>query len=261
MQLGKISLLLTDGASYAIKAGKVLSQTISGLKHVTCVFHGLHNLAETIREVNWRVDKLISFLKSSLVKNREKQNLFSNTTGICLPSWPVLTRWGTWMICAEWIFQNFIKIKNFVKILSEKYDTTANKSAWSNINHENLTDEINLVHSLKFIPDAILELESEKLSTEEQGNILKVVKEKLHPYPLYLERFIQILDRNPDIEFFLKFSLLKSNDEEKHYGFVPLTTVSVERSFSKYKDILTDKRKKLTIENLEKYLFIYFNKE
>ncbi len=41
---------------------------------------------------------MLSFLKNSLVKNREKQILKKDTTGITLPKWPVLTGWGTWLI-------------------------------------------------------------------------------------------------------------------------------------------------------------------
>ncbi len=39
----------------------------------------------------------------------------------------------------------------------------------------------------------------------------------------------------------------------------PLTTVNVERFFSKHRDILRDKRKSFSVENLDKFLFIYYN--
>lgn len=39
--------------------------------------------------------------------------------------------------------------------------------------------------------------------------------------------------------------------------FAPLTSVSVERSFSAFKMILSDKRQRLTVENLEKILVVY----
>ncbi len=57
----KITILLSDAAPYKIKTRKLLSQAIPKLKHVTYLCHGLHNLCETIREENWRVDKLICF--------------------------------------------------------------------------------------------------------------------------------------------------------------------------------------------------------
>lgn len=41
------------------------------------------------------------------------------------------------------------------------------------------------------------------------------------------------------------------------FKFAPITSVSVERSFSAFKMILTDKRHSLTVENLEKILIIY----
>ena len=45
------------------------------------------------------------------------------------------------------------------------------------------------------------------------------------------------------------------------FRFVPLTSVAVEQSFSKFKNLLDDKRTNLTIENIEKLLILYFNKE
>ncbi len=72
-RLQHIKLLLTDAAPYAIKAGKMLKCIIPKLYHLTCVCHALHNLSETIRDTNQNVDKIITFLKRSLVKNKENQ--------------------------------------------------------------------------------------------------------------------------------------------------------------------------------------------
>ncbi len=74
--LQKIRLLLSDGAPYAIKTGKVLKELIPNLKHITCICHALHNLAETIRDQNKIVDDAVVFLKRSLLKNRTKKSIF-----------------------------------------------------------------------------------------------------------------------------------------------------------------------------------------
>ncbi len=256
-----IILLLTDAAPYAIKTGKLLQQLMPNLRHVTCICHGLHNLCETIRGINFNVNDLISFLKNSLVKNKEKQILLKDTTGLTLPKWPVVTRWGTWLIFASWIFDNFEMIKKFIFVLTEKFDTDTNKRAYENINSKEFENEIRIVNSLKFTSDAIFELESEKLSTEQQINILVNVSKKLENYEIYQIRFQKILDRNPSLNCFMDFDVLKCREEEKYLVFVPLTTVEVERSFSKFNDLLSDKRKKMTMENLEKYLIVYFNQK
>lgn len=41
--------------------------------------------------------------------------------------------------------------------------------------------------------------------------------------------------------------------------FAPITSVDVERSFSSYKTILSDRRHNFTEDNLEKYLFVNLN--
>jgi len=45
-------------------------------------------------------------------------------------------------------------------------------------------------------------------------------------------------------------------DDLIHYKFAPISSVDVERSFSKYKHILTDRRKRFLFENLKKVLII-----
>ncbi len=56
-----IKLLLSDRAPYALKAGTLLKDVIPGLKHVTCLCHALHNLAESIRASAKTVNKIVSF--------------------------------------------------------------------------------------------------------------------------------------------------------------------------------------------------------
>jgi hypothetical protein len=40
-----------------------------------------------------------------------------------------------------------------------------------------------------------------------------------------------------------------------HYKYVPLTSCDVERTFSMYKHILSDKRHSLSVDNIEKNIF------
>lgn len=45
-----------------------------------------------------------------------------------------------------------------------------------------------------------------------------------------------------------------------NFKFCPVTSVDVERSFSAYKLVLSDKRHKFAPENLEKYVIVYCHK-
>ncbi len=44
-------LFLTYAAPYCIKAGSMLKNTFTNMKHVTCLAHAIHNFSETIRDL------------------------------------------------------------------------------------------------------------------------------------------------------------------------------------------------------------------
>ena len=54
---------------------------------------------------------------------------------------------------------------------------------------------------------------------------------------------------------------MRSSPSISFFKYIPLTSVAAEQSFSKYKYLLDDKRNNLTIENIEKLMILYFNKE
>lgn len=86
---------------------------------------------------------------------------------------------------------------------------------------------------------------------------------------MVLEKIQQILNRNPGVkEIFRVSDVLKymPNSEIPEeipsslwskYKYAPVTSCDVERSFSAYKLILTEKRHNFTPANLEKHLVIY----
>ena len=85
-------LFLSDAARYMVSAGKNLKMFYPELFHVTCTAHLLHNCCLKIRSFFPNVDKLIASVKSAVVRNKERRNLFKD---IGLPPEPVLTRWGS----------------------------------------------------------------------------------------------------------------------------------------------------------------------
>lgn len=82
----------------------------------------------------------------------------------------------------------------------------------------------------------------------------------------------QVLKRNPDFKTIKKINKLLNLTSGTHievfnipkeniikYKYAPLTSCDVERSFSAYKMIFSEKRQNLTVENIEKILVIYCN--
>ncbi len=255
----RIKLLLTDAAPYAIKAGKLLRELIPELKHVTCLCHALHNLCETIRNANSKVNDFVIFLKQTLLKNKENQRLFLSETGLTIPSWPVPTRWGTWINFCHWLFSNFTSIEIFCKQLVKNIPSEKNISFQKLINEEEFERQLRQVNKFTILAKSISDLESETLSTEGQIGIIAKTIEFLEQDLIYSQRFQEIIQRNPDFVWFKNFSILKCKQNEKIFSFVPLTTVEVERSFSKFRELLSDKRQSMSNLNIEKHLFLYFN--
>ena len=101
-------MLLSDGARYARKAGIFLKNFIPNLKRVTCSYHALHNLCETIRSDCSNVNLLVSFLKRVLVKNRSNQMLFKEIVKTLIPKFLMFTCWGTWIEFVDLFTRNLI---------------------------------------------------------------------------------------------------------------------------------------------------------
>lgn len=253
----KLKLLVSDGAPYAIKAGNMLKEIIPNLKHVVCLCHNLHNLCETIRSHSPNVNSVVVFLKKVLTKNFTNRNTFISITNLCIPKFPAITRWGTWLEFTLWIFENFMLIKTFVE---ECPHEMLNRNEVINIlNSDILENELRSIKSHSFLCSAIKVLQNDKLSTEDQIKVLKDVISKVDESEIYSVRLKNILKKNPDINFFLKFNMLKVSENDRNLSYIPLTSVPVERSFSKFKQIFSDQRQSLTIENMEMYLTLNFN--
>lgn len=80
-----------------------------------------------------------------------------------------------------------------------------------------------------------------------------------------------VLYKNPDLDGIRKIDAFINGSGQTlpeevsagmapNFKFCPVTFVDVERSFSAYKLILSDKRHKFAIENLEKYIIVYCHK-
>jgi len=252
-----IKLLVSDGAPYAIKTGTLLKGLVPECKHITCLCHALHNLCETIRDKFSILNDFVVVFKKLLIKNKTNQYIFSSETGLPIPKFPIVTRWGTWLEFVSFTFDNFEMIKKFSEMLP---DDLRDKIYMQNIiQSECFAEEMKLAYAHKFLIEAIKMLESDTLSTVKQISILKDVIAQVNNMNIFNERLNAILDRNPDLTFFINFDLLKANTIDKCYAFIPLTSASVERSFSNYNYIFSEKRRNLLPENTEKYLSLYFN--
>jgi len=100
--------MVTDCASYMVKAGHSLSVFYPQLIHFTCLAHGLNRIAEEIRESFPLVNELIASTKKVFKKAPSRVAKYRQLLpDIPLPPEPVLTRWTTWLKAAKFYSENF----------------------------------------------------------------------------------------------------------------------------------------------------------
>ena len=110
------------------------------------------------------------------------------------------------------------------------------------------------IYEFSHLPDAIRNLEKKNLTLDEQLQIFNIAKEKLSGYSL--EKIKASLSHNTD---FIRFTNSLDLNYRLKIKYAPLCSIDVERSFSCYKDILSNKRESLTQANIEKLNVIRFN--
>lgn len=244
--------MITDGAAYCLSVGRELKLNYTSLNHLVCFCHNLHLLAETIRSLCSSANEFISKLKAATVKNKTNQMIYSESTGLPLPKWPIVTRWGTFIECAYFLFLNYEKIISFVNKLDSSYirlkELTISRQT---------REEIEFIVKHNFIIHAIKFLESDGLGIKEQIERIKYVYDQLEDERLKV-RLKEILDRNPDFRT-IEREVERNNIPLKH-EYVNLTTVPVERSFSLLTTLLSDNRRSIKDTNLFLYLFMKMNK-
>ncbi|XP_018493939.1 uncharacterized protein LOC100907840 [Galendromus occidentalis] len=108
IQHDRVLLFVSDGAAYMKKAGTALEVMFPKMLHFTCTAHALHRVAEEVRLLFPKVDKLVSNGKKLFLKSAPRTTTFrEKAPGIPLPPQPILTRWGTWITAAFYYAENF----------------------------------------------------------------------------------------------------------------------------------------------------------
>lgn len=147
-----------------------------------------------------------------------------------------------------------------------------------------MVDKPSVINSLIFIqqhfhniPTVIKRLEEQGTRLTESVKIIMDLKENFENVPgeygvVAREKFSMVLEKTPSFGMLKKISDVFQNphahtiseNEVKaeyisKYTFAPITSCDVERSFSAYKNILSDKRCRLTVKSLEAIMVTYCN--
>lgn len=270
----RVQLALTDAAPYMCKSIKGLKILFPKLVHLTCLAHGTHRVAETIREIFPEVDGLISAVKKVYKKSPKRIKVFKvQCPGLRLPPSPVLTRWGTWLEAAVYYGNHFEEVKSAVSLLDSK-DSTAITTAKSLFESEAVVANLAYISAhYRSIAKTIEKLETKGLPLVESVGLVKTLLADLEKAPgetgkIVLNKMQNVLTKNPGYEQISSIADVLSGETASldlgllpgditGFKYAPITSCDVERSFSILKNILSDRRHNLTPEHLKHLLVLY----
>ena len=271
---------ITDGAAYMKKAYKdTLRNIFPKMIHIVCVMHGLHNVADKVRLNFPVVDKFILHAKKLFRKSPKNRQYFKNyAPALKPPPRPVITRWGTWLEAVYYYTENLEVFREMLpslkesgitdssalevlcEILEENFSQLEGQLCCITSNYKILSRSIKILQSRMSLEESIRHL------TELQQNLVhEIGKQKLSQIlkkNTGLTEIIQVarkLESGTPIPVDYRVSTWNAKDclaAKK----MPLESCDVERSFSKYADVLSDTRHSLTETSLKMILFCYSNK-
>lgn len=269
----KVLLFLSDAAPYMVKAGASLKVFYPNMIHLTCLAHAFHRVAEIVRLHFSDVDILISNVKKIFLKSPKRVNIFKEVfPDLSLPPQPVITRWGTWLEAAEYYCKNFDKIKDVLSKLDSD-PAAAIEKAKSVMEKPNLKNNLAyIVSNACFLIHLINKLETQNMPITEGIATVNFAIEKLEEASgeigtIMKNKLQDVLRKNPGWKEITLLAKIHSGEEIKEdfleafspsdlasFKYAPLTSVDVERSFSRYKAILRPQRRSFLFDNLKMYV-------
>lgn len=267
----KILLFLTDAAPYMVKAACNLKIFYPNLIHTTCLAHGLNRVAEEVRNHFPLVNSLISSVKKVFLKAPLRVQLYKqHLPGIPLPPQPVITRWGTWLEAAIFHANHYEIIKTIIMDLDS--DTQSVLDAQKVYSSKEIPQQLAFINAnYSFISTSILQLEKQCMSLIESVEIINKfeklcfdVKGKVGK-SVY-EKFLSVIEKNEGFKKLKDIAKILCGESVENIEltiedisnlkYAPITSVDVERSFSIYKYMLSDRRHNFSVENFEKYVIV-----
>lgn len=251
----RVLLLLSDQAAYMLKAGQNLKTLFPNMKHISCLAHALNLVAEKIRVNHGLTNQFIGFMKQIFSKCVRRKIAFLSITKLKqLPPKVCTTRWCTWLNAAFYFNSNYDMVKVFIEQLDED-ESEACKQVKKLMNSTVLKQQLLDISMYEFLAIGITKIQDPNLTSETQVTLVEDIRIKLTGE--YLEKLDESLRKNKDYKGFN--SLSQSQTVLNNQRYAPLTSVDVERSFSKSKSILKPNRESFTFEHLSKYTIVNYN--
>ena len=249
-----------------LKSGGQLKAFNPDLLHVTCLAHAFHRVSECVPKLFPEVNELISVTKKEFLKAPSRVLAWKNAhPNLPLPPQPVVTRWGTWVNA-----ENIEAVRTVVESFDPPDSEAIRKCQLIVCDDEMKSGLSYIAANLHFLPHVIQALERQGMSLTESFASVSKAETAIHSLPgikgeTIKHKYESIYARNPDIAVLRTVEsvisegkgVLPDNMSPQRaaaFKFVPVTSVDVERSFSMYKTILSDNRRRLKSVNLTKIL-------
>jgi len=269
-----VILMLSDAAPYMVKTGEVLKVFYPNIIHVTCVAHMLNRIAEKVRDIHPNINKLINNVKKSFLKAPSRVQIYKELLpGKPLPPEPIITRWGTWIEAVIFTSHNYEGIKSVFERLNDDLSVCV-LTCKELLSLDSIKNDLTFIQvHFSGLVYAIKNLEASNLTLIQSLEIVKNIMSELTKIPgdkgiIIKTKVTQLYEKNKGYQMLEKIGLVHSGNNEKqlpenltpnlvaNMKNAPLTSVDVERSFSLYKHILTDRRTNLTPEHMEQYIIV-----
>ncbi len=253
----QFKLFLTDGASNMTLAGKILKAVYPGFKHITCILHFLHLVSNKIFNRTPNYNSFISMFQSIFSHSPKRKRNYNLITNSKLPNFGVDTRWGTRLEFALYVAENSQMIIEY--LTNVKDEITIATQILELFLKQDFSKELSYLEFFKNTIFAIKQLEGNTIEVWVVIKKLNEIKNLLKNNEKMLLFWNNWEAKNPDYKWFSKYSKYTCNYEDRIFYKAPLTTATVERSFSAMGSFMSNNRCSLSHENLGYYMLIYFN--
>lgn len=276
----KFLVLASDGAAYMGVVGRMLKEHFPKLLHITCAAHGLHLIAESVRQLYPECNTIIGDTKAIFVKAPTRVNLLNEMfPDLDQPPTVCVTRWGTWLCAAQYYSNNFDEIKQVIEALPEGCNEKL-PNVRATFNLPGIRDEFLAIHQNYNILVEVLEgLQANFLLLSTSMGLLDMVNAFFENEPeipqAICNRYHAIFTDKPSFQLLRAINeCISQNSEAVPEGldnwnidnvyslrYALITTCEVERTFSMYKAVLRWNRQSFRFHNLRKYFIVHCFRE
>lgn len=198
--------------------------------------------------------------------------------GIPLPPQPIVTRWGTWIEAAIYYANYFDSIRSVIDSFDAD-DALSIRAAQEQLASSDIKKELAFIkRNYTCIPEALNRIQSQGVSLFDALQAFSEIRDRFDNamHDTVNRKFQDLLRKNEGLSILKNISNLIHDDntdmnaacdfiekllpnELNAYAYAPVTSCDVERTFSSYKHILSDRRHRFTFENLKMHVIINCN--